>query len=278
MRQLNALFVLWLLSSASIAEEVLLFDATLGTTPGAQAWLEGPSGPYASHNGQGVALDTTASNSVRYGFSTEDLFLGLVGHPNMPTLNRHEEFSIEFDLQIIVESHELADRNSDGLSDRAGFSLIVISQDLLGIELGFFTDRVWAQEFGFFQAESGLWNTQQWTHYRLSGNSSGYMLEAKNASQPGYVTVLSGGWRNYNPSGISDPFLDPYNNPSILFVGDNTTSAAASVVLGDLLVRTGPLPIPAVTSVPVPVYHLAAFCLLLGYAALARIAVQARAH
>lgn len=267
MRHLASATLLLLFVSITSAEEVLLFDASLGTTPGMQAWLEGPSGSHASHNGQGVLLDTSATNSIRYGFSSEDLFLGIVGIPNMPILNRSEQFSVEFELQVLSESHEVADRNNDGLSDRAGFSIIVISQDLFGIELGFFDDRVWAQETGFFQAESALWSTSVWHRYRIRGDSSGYVLEAKNGTQANYEHVLSGSWRNYNPSGISDPFLDPYNNPSLLFLGDNTTSAAASIILGDVLVRTGPLPAPFSATVPVPQFFLMILFFSVGFLA-----------
>jgi hypothetical protein len=37
--------------------------------------------------------------------------------------------------------------------------------------------------------------------------------------------------RNYNPSGLS-LLVDPYNNPSFLFFGDDTTSADSHVALG----------------------------------------------
>ena len=219
-------------------------------------------------------MDTSISHSAVYGYFSEDPYIGLLANPNMPILHRSEQFSVDFELQILAESHEVADRNNDGLSDRAGYSMIVIAEDLTGVELAFFDDRIWAQGVGFYQAESALWNTQLFNHYRLIGDEFGYALQARNSLQENYVVVLSGSWRNYNPSGISDPFKDPYNNPSFLFFGDNTTSASATALLGDVIVRTGPLPEPRIKSIPIPPWSLMILVLSLGGFAVNRSAAK----
>jgi hypothetical protein len=122
-----------------------------------------------------------------------------------------------FAAQVLTETH--AD------NDRAGFSLIVLSSDLQGIELGFWTNRVWAQEGGpepdlFTQAEGVSFAVTNPVTYTLAITSGGYTLAAD------LVPILSGPLRDYT---AFSGFPDVYETPNFIFLGDDTTSARASV-------------------------------------------------
>ena len=55
----------------------------------------------------------------------------------MPQLDRTAGYTVRFTAQVQEELHNN--------NNRAGFSVIVLSSDLKGIELGFWEDQVWAQ-------------------------------------------------------------------------------------------------------------------------------------
>ncbi|MGR8948036.1 MAG: choice-of-anchor Y domain-containing protein [Gammaproteobacteria bacterium] len=244
-------FLLTILLGATIqsnAAEVVLYDGSLGTLPSAQSWLGLGSGSFPApiHNGQGASVDTTGDADAQFGYFTEDPIFGGSQHPLMPTLSRHDGFEVSFSLQILAENHAPRDDNGDGKLDRAGYSVIVISEDLSGLELGFFENKVWAYEDGqtnpgdlFTQAENALFDTTEMIDYRLSGDTGGYSLFAND------VNILNGDWRQYSASSFF-----PYDNPSSLFFGDDTTSASSSVLLTDISVQVGPFPEP--TPVPIP--------------------------
>ena len=241
-----ALFFFFALNAS--AAPIVLYDATLGNTPAQQSWLGAGDGSFQIpfHNGAGTVMDTTADSDARFGYFSEDPLFGTAQHPQLPTLSRQQGFEVSFSLQVLDENHALRDDNGDGKYDRAGFSLIVISNDLAGIEIGFFEDKIWAYEDGlsnaanlFTQAESVGLDTTQFNDYTLRGTNTGYSLFLNGTS------ILSGDWRTYNTN-----TLFPYDNPSSLFFGDNTTSASSHVVLGSINVESGPFPPP--TPVPLP--------------------------
>ena len=67
---------------------------------------------------------------------------------NLP-LNAAQGYTLNFTTQVVSEIHNADDRNGDGKSDRAGFSVIVIGNDpTKSIELGFFNNQIFAQEGG----------------------------------------------------------------------------------------------------------------------------------
>ena len=248
MQRLAVLAVLLVSAMRINAAEVVLYDGSLGTLPNAQSWLALGTGTFQvpTHTGQGTNIDTSADANAQFGYFSEDPLFGTAQHPLLPTLSRQDGFEVSFSLQIISEDHALRDDNGDGKYDRAGFSAIVISDDLFGLELGFFDDKVWAYEDGqtnpadlFTQAEGALIDTTQLIDYRLRGDTNGYTLFANE------VNILSGDWRQYSASP-----LFPYDNPSSLFFGDDTTSASSNVLLADIAVELGPFPEP--TPVPIP--------------------------
>jgi ELWxxDGT repeat protein len=167
--------------------------------------------------------------------------------PNDPrftaiSLETGSGFVVDFEMELLQESRGVsADRNADGFDDRAGFSLLVVSNDpTKAIELGFFANRIWAQEDGlgqlnpslsadpsnpdrtlFTQAEGVGFNTRRPVRYSLAVKGENYTLFAD-----GQV-VLNGRLRNYSNATIaSGP--NPYTVNNTIFFGDNTTAASAS--------------------------------------------------
>lgn len=194
------------------AVEIQLYDSTLGSTPDAQGWLSYgafPPGVYYASNSMGTSLDTTASNGISAGFSNYDALLGAPLNPAFPPLDRTAGFAVSIDLRIAAEAHSSP--------DRAGFSLLVLASDKKGIEIGFWSDRVWAQSGpDFTHAEEALLDTTVTPRLyglRILGDS--YALYADGA------LALSGPLRDYSSFGL------PYDRPSFVFFGDNTTSANA---------------------------------------------------
>jgi len=137
-------------------------------------------------------------------------------------LDRNAGFTLQFDLQVNSESHANA--------DRAGFSIIVLSTDMQGIELAFWDDEVWVQNVGFTHGEGvSTDTTTTLTRYSLGILDSAYTLSANGG-------VLFGGMlRDYSTKG------SPYDIANFLFLGDDTTSAHASVTLGKIAF----VPLPA---------------------------------
>jgi hypothetical protein len=135
-------------------------------------------------------------------------------------------------------SFELEIRDEDHASqDRAGFSVILLGEDLLGIELGFWEDRIWAQSGPTFQQAEGVDFTTNGGEnlYELWIQGLEYALLA-NGSE-----ILSGATRDYSSA---SPTVDPYDTPNMLFLGDDTGSASADFTLGRITLDAGPFGVP----------------------------------
>jgi hypothetical protein len=248
------------------AAPIVLYDASAGggtQTPDNQGFLYLTSElfPDATKGASGglTDLDTTPDQSESAGWFTHNPFTGAQVHPMMPVLDRSVGYTVTFDLQMIDEVHDARDDNGDGKFDRAGFSMIVISSDLKGLELGFFHDdagqnEIWAYEDDtpvpgdmFTQAEGAdrtAAQTGTLTRYDLTLQGDNYDLSA------GGTTILSGALRDYTsfPGLPIPPFgtLDPYDKANLLFLGDDTGSARSHVRLGDISVTLIPEPATAV--------------------------------
>src|SRR3954454_4104234 len=116
----------------------LLYDGSLNTTPNSQGWFYGTDSLLATQSAAGgvTTFSTTAASSIRAGYSTLNPITNQV-LPGMPILDRAGGYTVQFDVKLDSESH--------ASNDRAGFSLIALSSDSKGIELGFWTNQVWAQ-------------------------------------------------------------------------------------------------------------------------------------
>ena len=203
----------------SYADTVKVFDGSQKTTPDAQGWLyitdplPPPLGPGScatqSANGDGTHLNTNCNIRHSAGYFSQ---VPPLSHPLMPELDRAVGFTISFEIEILSESHNN--------KDRAGFSIIVITHDLKGIQLAFWEDEIWAQaddplfthgEGGDFETTSGL------MLYRLALLGEEYFLSADG------LTILTGRLRDYTSFG------KPYDIADFVFFGDDTSSASASI-------------------------------------------------
>lgn len=207
---------------ARLSAAGVLYDGTLGTLPASQGWLYLTDPLFVASAtqslGPGVTvLDTTPATSDSAGyFSTL--------HPGVGVLDRAVGYRVGFDVEVVSESHVSA--------NRAGFSVIALSSDMLGIELAFWDNKIWAQSGPTFtQAEGAAFATTAMVHYDLAIAGSSYHLSA------GGSPVLSGSLRDYSPH------VNPvYSSTSFLFFGDDTSSADAEIRLARI--EVGPVPEP----------------------------------
>jgi len=173
----------------------------------------------------GVRLDTDLPVSA--GYSNHN-FLSQIKNPNFPQLVRSNGFQLTFRTQILSEQH--------GSIHRAGWSVLMLGQDRKGVELGFWENEIWAQtQSPLFQHGEGVTiDARIARDYRLQILGDRYALAADG------VTVLEGDVKDYSSFGT------PYSLPNFLFLGDNTSSAGGSAILGKVSLQTG------ISSIPEP--------------------------
>ena len=217
------------------AATVTLFDGSLGTLPTAQGLTFRPGGF--------LCLGADGSEAVSFGGMNVDVQpepmvgeAGRYGYPKFTTpLDRNTGVNLTFELQVHSENH--------ASENRSGFAVIIITQDLQAIELGFWTEKIWAQNVGFTHGEETDYLTgASLTTYSLEILGSGYSLFAAGGNAP----LLSGTLRDYSASGsLLFGFLDVYTLKNFLFLGDNTTSAQSNIALGDITLTTLAAPLPS---------------------------------
>ncbi len=260
-------------AAPTIGNNTLLYDGGTGKSP--KEIQSAPNAPWfdyqdntallggsatATSQKDGIILKTDTDPqgkdaSAGYTNYKIDQFGNLQARTNFPKLDRNLGYVVSFTSQIISENHNTptSDKNGDGKADRAGFSVIAISEDKKGIELGFWENRIWAQEDGteptasnpngtlFTQAEGVNFDTKtKVVKYDLAVKGNTYTLFANGN------LILQGDLRDYTafqpapykigPLTVTPP--DPYEKPSFLFFGDNTSSAKAEVKLSDIAVTT----------------------------------------
>jgi hypothetical protein len=207
------------------AATTTLYDGALGGTPNTQGFLyltdPGPPQSSASQSfANGATTLTSLVNNDKAGY-----FAGA------PQLNRTNGYSVRFTVQVLDEAH---DNNK-----RAGFSVIVLSSDRRGIELGFWENEIWAQSGAdFTHAEGAALNTTAaLTTYDLTIVGDSYSLSSGTA-------ILSGPLRDYSSFGW------PYTTPNFVFLGDDTTSAGGQIRLAYVAIETSipPTSTPTATS------------------------------
>jgi Ca2+-binding RTX toxin-like protein len=232
---------------------VKLYDGSSSGLPNSQGWLKFGTSPAISSlvsvggtqsviNG-GTKLDSITSgvrgqNIGLAGYSNHNTYSPVLLNEAFPILDAAKGFSLNFEVKINSENHT-SDDNQDGIEDRAGFSVIVVTSDKTkAIELGFWNNEIWAQTGGSSErlfthssTERAFRDTTQSTRYSLAIQGNTYKLFAADASTP----ILTGNLRDYTafdhttaaPSPINSLPFDPYETPNFLFFGDNTTSARA---------------------------------------------------
>jgi hypothetical protein len=210
--------------NSTCATTTTLYDGALGGTPDTQGMLYQALATATTQifsNGA-TTLDTTARQADLAGYFGKSTAV--------PVLDRTKGYSITFDVQMLSEAHSR--------TNRAGLSLIALSSDTQGIELGFWADHIWAQEDGvaeppdgtlFTHAEDVAFNTTAGRiSYTLAIHGSSYSLAAGGAS------ILTGSLRDYRAA--SGP--NPYSTPNFIFLGDDTSSARAKIRLVSLTIAT----------------------------------------
>jgi hypothetical protein len=231
------------------AATINLYTPGEGLTPDTSTadggpWLTSGSliggGTQTSLGISGTNLNTTLGNGILAGYSnrranflTNPVTPGASVKEPFPSLNRTTGYTLKFTVAILSESSDSP--------DRAGFSVLVLSSDAQGIEIGFQDNRevgtVFAQNLNFTQGESettvSLLDTlRASTEYDLAILGNDYTLSANNTQ------ILTGKLRDYDDA----DFLNPYQTPDFIFLGDNTSQAQASINLGNVSLTTTPVP------------------------------------
>jgi hypothetical protein len=220
---------------AATNEVVALYDGSAGNgtqTPDEQGFtyvatsppfsfpLNPPDAAKQSATGGVTTLDTTGAEDDYAGYTAEASL--------MPALDRTMGYTITLTVQVVSEAHSS--------QDRAGFSIIVLSSDVKGIELGFWENEIWSQHDGqdapLFTRDPGVMfdTTAQPVTYALVVKDDIYTLRADG------VTILEGELRDYSNADPLLPGVNPYATDNLVFLGDNTTSAAAEIRLASVTV------------------------------------------
>ena len=117
-------------------------------------------------------------------------------------------------------------------NQEAGFSWIVLSDDLLGVDLGLGASEVFARSSELERAEENrdlpFRIDKEYADFELDIQENEYRLSANEQE------ILVGSLRDYSDAG------QPYTVPNLLFFGDNAESAGASVNLRRFWVDTDP--------------------------------------
>lgn len=250
---------LFLPQASAMTAPVILYDGALGGTPHAanQNMVYQPVGFNIIENYDNVSastvLSTTALKANQAGYSPD---YNKPAIQSAVVLDRSKGYVVKFTVRVNTEDHSGSDKNGDNIGDRAGFSVIVLSSDTAqnsglktGIELGFWTDQIWAQEDGaalFTHAEGS-------STFPTTTGLIAYDLEivgSKYALYSGGNLILSGPLRDYTAATVPPGApVNPYLIPNFIFLGDDTTSASATIQLSKVSVDTTPL-VPSITTQP----------------------------
>lgn len=237
MRTLIAAIALCLLTSLASAD-VVLYDGQAGNRPGDADqgfYFISLLGGTETETGGVTTLTTDESTqNGYYNYVGADLGLQMTGfaisYPAKAPVNLDrtgDGYTVDFHARLDSETH--------AGNDRAGFSVIALSSDLMGIELGFWGDEVWAQSGAdFLHAEGAAFDTSATVHYQLAILGSDYTLYADGSA------LLTGSLRDYSAHAS-----EVYSQPDFLFFGDDTSSAGATVGLGGISVLDSAVPEPA---------------------------------
>lgn len=226
----------------SPATEVVLYNGAAGGLPASQGHFTyaDPGGQATQSFSNGVTtFDTTASNSISAGY-------GYTGATDGLTFDRAAGYTVRVTVQIMSEQH--------ANPDRAGFSMIALSSDHRGIELGFWADQIWAQNYDataqFTHGETVSFDTTAaLTTYNLTILGDTYTL------RNGATVLLTGSLRDYSGFCSNNPTpYCPYGVPNFLFMGDDTSSAQATIRLSFASLMPGPPDVPTPTPQSINLY------------------------
>ena len=191
--------------------------------------------------GVGVQVDSNENGAEYSGYSNYNPVTSSFINGNFQTLDNNAGYSVFFNVAL--------DTTNDFFDDsdhRAVFSVTVIGNGNQGIEIGFDSNQIFAQNSNFTQSEAQAFTTNSSTNYQLAILGNNYELLADTNTGSGFASVLNGSLRTYdfNPS-MSDPPLgafNPYKTPGFLFFGDNTGQAYGTFTLGKISLATTSVP------------------------------------
>jgi hypothetical protein len=167
---------------------------------------------------------------------------------SFPILERQAGYNLSFTAKMDSQTN-------NGMNGplRAGFNLLVISSDQMGIEIGFRNPNTQNQTPDIFSQDNASFNAigeinsdlggilNNFTTYDLQVSGDQYRLST------GSTLLLNGNLRNYSSSvGFGSAV---YRTPNFLFLGDNTTSAGGTTQLQSLNVTNVPEPLTILGSV-----------------------------
>ncbi len=242
---------------AATENTTILYDATLNNTPDQQKFLyiEYPlfvATAFQTFASGATTLDSTDVVTDKAGYFSWRNQIG-----DVPVLDRTDGFRLDFSAQVQSEDHTGSDKDGDGIGDRAGFSVILLSNDNQGVEIGFWADEIWAQEDGASRPPSGdLFTHAEGVAYDTTTGLINYSLEIDGDMYTLSVDgspILTGAVRDYTPEGGF-----PYTEPNFISLGDDTTSAKGLIrfsyaaITTDTAVPATATPTATHTSTPNP--------------------------
>ena len=245
-----------ILTSGSIdparAVTVTLYDGTSGVTPDAYTATPylyfGNTGGSQSVGGGVTTLNTSAGEAIQAGYSNYDRNGQLV-NSLFPILDNNAGYTLSFTVKVNSQTN-----NGTNGDYRAGFSAIVLGSNNRGIELGFRNPNtkdplnapdIFSQANASFNSlgeqNSNLGGVlSNLTKYDLKVVGNNYTLTS------GANTLLSGSLRDYTAA--TGPLTGVYRTPNLIFLGDDTQSAGASVDIANIALTTNsPIPEPSST-------------------------------
>jgi PEP-CTERM motif len=229
------------------AVTTVLYDGALGGSPtsGANPYLNffggGIGSPTAS---SGVTrLDTSSADVIQAGYTNYKTDLSDFFNPSFPAvLDNNLGYTLSFTVRI--------NSQTNASPYRAGFSAIVLGSDRRGIEIGFRDNDVFSQNDASFNS-IGEQKTNIGTKLNTLTTYNLNILGGSNAGQytltSGADTLLSGSLRDYTAA-ATGALTAVYAQPNFIFLGDDTTSAGASVDIQRISLTTNAAPVPEPSS------------------------------
>jgi|GEM_PF-760529 len=268
------------LSSATSPVTDVLYDGTLGTDPGSQSWLycenttpvsgscrsDAPTSSntaqeslYNASGNKGITFDTTATNNISAGFSNygfSSTGVATLKNSQFPVLDENKGIVLNFTSQLVSESDTSS--GTSGTNLRAGFSVIVVTNDLQAIEIGFQNNgTIFAQgeNFNSPAQSSTTYNSSQLTNYSLVIAGNSFQLTGQPNGGGTVTSLLTGSLIPYYQStSLSAVAKIPYSTPDFVFFGDDTTEGQAEVNLTNITLTansTVPWEMPEGAAIPI---------------------------
>jgi hypothetical protein len=231
---------------------VTLYDGSLGGTPNSGSYLNFfsiPTLPAPTSNGSGVTLNTSLNEGIYAGYSNYNatvvgntVSVGGLVNPLFPVLDSAVGYTLSFKMQINSQTN-----TGPNGANRAGFSALILDNNKKGIEIGFRNSDIFAQPDANFNSilpseqKTGIGGTLgSPTTYDLTVLGNSYTLST------GGNTLINGLLRDY--TGAQGAGSAIYNTANFLFLGDDTTSASASVNLQNITLNTNAAAVPEPSS------------------------------